>query len=315
MKFKKENKTEIVNSGFGTTASKGIRLFNKNGKPNISIKSDGFFSNKSIYHTIIDLHTFKFIGLTLLSFIVINILFTICYYYISANQINGLQDYSATQKLIHLFFFSVQTFTTVGYGALSPNGISSGIISSIESFTGLLFFALVTGLLYAKFSKPTAFIKFSNHAIIAPFQNGKALMFRIVPYKNTILTNTTVNANVALVIDENGVNKRKFYDLNLEIEKVNSFVLNWTLVHIINEESPLFDIDFSNLENTQIEILVFIKAFDEAYSNQVNARGTYSYHEILNDYKFMPMHHFNEDEQVTVIDINKLSDIEKVALP
>lgn len=143
-------------------------------------------------------------------------------------------------KLMEAFFFSAQTFTTVGYGRISPTGVITSAIAAFQALIGLLSFAVATGLMYGRFSKPTAYLKFSHNAIIAPYKDITALMVRVAPYKNTTLTDAEARLTLGMMIEENGEKKNRFYPMDLEIEKVSALTLSWTIVHPITKTSPLY---------------------------------------------------------------------------
>ncbi len=173
------------------------------------------------------------------------------------------------------FFFSCQTFTTVGYGKISPTGFVTNSLAALEALIGWASFAVVTGLLYGRFSRPKAYIRFSEKAIVAPFHKGNAIMLRLAPFKNTTLTDAEAKVTLGLIVEENGQMVNKFFQLPLEYEKVNSLTLSWTVVHPITETSPFYNFTEEDFKNAQGEILVFIKAFDDMFSNVVVARTSY----------------------------------------
>jgi inward rectifier potassium channel len=311
----KQKQIEVNNTGFGNnTEVIGNRLLLKNGDANAVKSGLGFWERISPFHTLLKMDWLKFIGLTFITFVVINLFFTFLYFLAGIQHLNGLLTGSHSNKLLSVFFFSVQTFTTVGYGHISPNNVATSSISGIEAFSGLLFFALVTGLLYARFSKPNAFVKFSYNAVIAPYQGYTALMLRLSPFKNNQLTDVTVNLRLAMVNEKDGKKRTEFFTPKLEIDSINSLVLSWTIVHPIDAESPLYGLTHEEMNNAKIEVLVFLKGFDETYSTSVVARTSYLYNEIKWGYKFIPMYVRSEDASSTLIDINKLNTMEQVAL-
>ncbi len=231
------------NSGFGTNAnSYGGRFVNKNGTPNIEKKGMNFLRRISWYHTMIDMPNWKFMFILFSFYIIINFIFAILYYAIGIQHLDGI---SQSQNLITQFgqayFFSAQTFTTVGYGHISPTGFLTSSLSAAEALIGLLSFAIATGLFFGRFSKPTAFLKFSHNALISPYKEQKALMIRLVPFKNTNFTDATAKVTLGMSIEENGQKTNKFYSLDLELDRINALSLSWTLVHPMTEESPLYN--------------------------------------------------------------------------
>ncbi len=180
-------KTE-VNTGFGTNStSTGGRFINRDGRPNVIKRGVGILNRYSWYHTMLGMKAGKFLLLLFLIYITVNLFFAGIYYLIGINHLAGVNTGSPWKNFTEVFFFSAQTFTTVGYGRISPTGFMASAVSTFEAFLGLLSFAIATGLFYGRFSRPQAFLKFSSNALIAPFKEGTAFMFRLAPYKNNNL--------------------------------------------------------------------------------------------------------------------------------
>jgi inward rectifier potassium channel len=261
----------------------------------------------SWYHTLLTMPRWKFLLMILSFYVVVNLIFALIYYIAGVENLVGMSAGSETNKFLEAFFFSAQTFTTVGYGHVSPSGFLVSSIAAVEALIGLLSLALATGLLYARFSKPTAYIMFSSNAIIAPFKDGIALMLRIAPYKNTPLTDVEVKLTLGIPIEENGKVANKFFSLDLEYAKVNVLNLSWTIVHPITEDSPLYKFSKEDFENTRGELIVFVKAFDDMYSNTVVSRSSYTFNEVVYGAKFIPMYHRNEEANTTILDLGKIN--------
>ncbi len=225
----------------------------------------------------------------------------------------GMENLSGTlsgthiQKFGEAFFFSCQTFTTVGYGRINPVSFIASSVSSIEALLGLLSFALVTGLLYGRFSKPKAYLKFSENAVLAPYKDITAIMFRVAPFKNNSLADAEAKVTLGMAVEEDGKIVNKFFPLTLEFNTVNSLTLSWTLVHPIDEKSPLYKFTKEDYETIRGEILVFLKAFDDMFSNVVVARTSYIFKEIIIGAKFNPMYKRSEEGNKTVLFLNKLN--------
>ncbi|CAN5699932.1 ion channel [soil metagenome] len=303
------NKAKPVdNTGFGTNSSMyGGRFFKKDGRPNLRKTGIPFLERVSWYHTMLQLPRWKFLLLIFVGYLIINIFFASVYLLIGIDKLSGVIAETYTEKLGEAFFFSAQTFTTVGYGRLSPTGFLMSFIASSEALVGLLSFAVATGLLYGRFSQPQAYLKFSHNAIIAPYKNTIALMFRVAPYKNNNLSDAEVKSTLGMMIEENGKTANKFYPLSLEIDKVNSLSLNWTIVHPINETSPFYGLSKEDLINASAEVLVFLKAFDDSFSNTVMDRASYRYDEIVFGAAFDSMYHRDEKHGTTILDLGLLN--------
>ncbi len=304
-------------TGFGTNSEYSAgRFFNRQtGTANVIKRGVGLLNRHSWYHTMLAMPRGKFLILLLSIYILINIFFAGIYYLIGIEHLAGVHQGSSYKNFTEVFFFSAQTFTTVGYGRISPVGFLASAVSTFEAFLGLLSFALATGLFYGRFSRPQAFLRFSDNALIAPYKEGIALMMRMAPYKNNILSEIQAKVNLAMQVEENGKMANKFYNLDLEISKINSLSLSWTLVHPINEKSPLYNFSYTDMVNANIEALVFVQAFDEVFSNTVIQRYSYIASEIVWGAKFIIMYHPDADKKKTVLQINKLNEFEKVDLP
>jgi len=231
------------------------------------------------------------------------------------DHLGGMVAVSDTEKFEEAFFFSAQTFTTVGYGRINPLGFTASLTASLEALTGLMSFALVTGLLYGRFARPRAYIRYSKNALFVPFRDGVALMFRMVPYTKNYLLNVEVKVTVALKIAEDGQMKNKFFNMPLDIAKATTMTSNWTLVHMINEESPLFGFSKEDMMNAEAELLIFVQGFDESFSNTVVSRASYSYEEFVYGAKFSQMYHSDAGNTITILHLDKLDDYTEAELP
>lgn len=304
-----------TNTGFGTNASSyGGRFVTKGGNANVRKTGIGFLDSISWYHTMLNLPKWKFMMIVVLFYFAVNCFFAALYYINGVEHLKGVEMTTSMDNFGQAFFFSIQTFTTVGYGHISPNGFTASAIAAIEALFGLLSFAIATGLFYGRFSKPKAHILFSENAIIAPYQNGKALMLRVTPYKNAHLTDVEAKITLGLQTDEAGKVANKFYILDLEMQKVNSLNLSWTLVHPITETSPLFGLSESDYQNAIGEFIVYIKSFDDMYSTTVVKRTSYVFSELVYGAKFVPMFSRSEDDNRTILHIDKLNVFEKVSI-
>lgn len=314
-KISSEAKSEL-NTGFGVNADDvGSRFINKKGKANIEAKGVSFLERISWYHSLLGLPRWKFFFFIFIFFIGINLLFAIIYYLSGTENINVTAGLSEPEKFAEAFFFSCQTFTTVGYGRLNPLSTAVGFIASFESLVGVLSLAITTSLLYGRFAKPTAYLKFSGNAIIAPYKNITALMFRVAPFKNTSLIDAEAKVTLGLMLKEDGKAINKFYQLPLEFNVINSLSLSWTIVHPIVEDSPLYRLLKEDYSKITGEILVFIKAFDDMFSSHVVARTSYTFKELVVGAKFQPMYHRSKEGNKTILDLSKLNQYTAVALP
>lgn len=312
--FKRINKKAKAedNTGFGSNANNyGGRFLNKNGNPNVQKIGIGFFDSISWYHTMLKIPRWKFFFIILLFYFIVNLFFATIYSLIGVEHLLGITSTTRLEKFGQAFFFSIQTFTTVGYGHISPSGFATSFVASVEALLGLLSFAIATGLFYGRFSKPKAFLLFSTHAIIAPYKEGRAFMIRMVPHKNANLTDAEAKITLGISTEENGVVANKFYNLNLEIEKISALTLSWTLVHPITEDSPLYGLQQEDFQQATGEFIVFIKAFDDMFSSTVVKRTSYTFDEVVYGAQFVSMFYKNATNSKTILDISRLNEIEK----
>lgn len=304
-------------TGFGVQANQiGGRFVNKDGSFNLRKEGLPLLQRISFYSKLLELSWMQFFWFAILFYLIANIVFTMLYVLAGYDQLQGLLSDTAWGRTKEMFFFSTETFTTVGYGRVNPIGDGAHVIAALESMTGFLSFALLTGLLYGRFSRPLAYISFSQNALISPYKEGTALMFRIVPYKaNHSLTDAKISVNVAFIEQEDNRQVYKFYKLKLERERIDTFTMNWTVVHPIDEESPLLNFGEEDMKIADLEIYVQVSGFDNIFSNIVMHRSSYTYKEIVRGARFKPMYHESPDGATTVLELDKLNDYEKISLP
>jgi len=307
----------IDNTGFAANSNaEGARLTNKDGSTNLRKTGLPFWERISIYHTLIRMNRFFFILCVLLFYSVINLFFACLYYIVGVNHLIGTDgDGSNFYKFMDAFFFSSQTLTTVGYGHVAPSGMLTNTIASVESLAGIISFALVTGLIYGRFARPKAYLLFSDDLLVAPYKDGRGLMLRMATYKNNYLTDAEAVMTAALHVHEDEKTVTRFYPLTLEINKINSLALSWTLVHAITEDSPLYGFSEDDFKESRMELIVAVKAFDDHFSNIVQQRTSYTYHELVYGAKFIPMFQRSADRSSTLLELQKVGAYEKVELP
>lgn len=285
------------------------RMMNQDGSYNI-LRKGGLNNFQDFYKFLLEIKWYWFILFVTFFYILMNLIFTGFYLLIGIEQLEGASELQS--DFFNAFFFSAQTFTTVGYGAISPNGKAADIVAMIEAFVGLLSFALATGLLYGRFSKPSLKISFSNNLILTPYEDGEALMFKIVNMRNNVLLNTKVTT---LFVIDKGIGEEKFnkeyFTLKLETNTVNFFPLTWTLVHKIDDTSPLFDISFTELKRRNSEVIVMVETFDETFGQMIIQKHSYAQEQLLTGVKFDRNFRMNDKGQL-VLHINELNNLTSI---
>lgn len=304
------NGDEFRDLGLGTKVSnQPERMINRDGSFNVERRGLPFFQSLSVYHTLIRISWLQFNILLVLSFLVVNLLFAIVYVVIGPDHLAGSNGTDLLTHFSDAFFFSSQTFTTVGYGRITPEGLLANCIATFESMAGWLYFAMAAGLFYGRFSRPYARIIFSKNAIIAPYRGGTAFEFRIANERDNQLIEVEAQVLLSKLEHSDGQMKRRFYSLTLERTQVTFFPLTWTVVHPIDESSPLFGVTQEQLRESDAEFLILLKAFDDTFSQTVHARSSYKHDEVIIGAKFATIYGTNAQGRTTV-DLHKLHELE-----
>jgi inward rectifier potassium channel len=302
--------------GFGAVVARESRkrLLNRDGSFNVVREGLSYFRSLSPYHYLLTTSWPRFLGMVVLFFLVTNAVFGAAYFACGPGQIAGSSAVTLPAQYLEDFFFSVQTFATIGYGAMYPAGRAANVLVTLESLVGLLGFALATGILFARFSKPTARILFSEQAIIAPYRDITAFELRVANMRRNEMIQ--VEAQVLLTrFRLDGSGNREFLPLKLERDKVVFFPLAWTIVHPIDEASPLYGATPEDLEAWDAEILVLFSGIDETFAQTVHTRSSYKADEIVWGARFTNLFNPPKPDGVLSIDIGRLHDFERTLPP
>jgi inward rectifier potassium channel len=273
----------------------------------------------SIYNSLLTLSWGEFLTLLSLFYIAVNGLFAFLYIAVGGTELVGPWIPGATYTigaLLRAFFFSVETFATIGYGHVAPVGLAANVIMTIESFVGLLSVALVTGIAFARFSRPTAKILYSRNAVIAPFQGILGFMFRCANVRKNQLINVSVRviySRIAQHPEHPNQRVRTFTTLPLEYNTVTFFALSWTVVHPIDQTSPLWGCTLEDLVENDAEFLILLSGTDDTTSQMVHSRTSYKPDEMIWNARFASI--FVESPQfgTTGMNLASIHDIEFVS--
>jgi inward rectifier potassium channel len=308
---KEKNKAkDEAGFGFGSkNFNQHTRFLNKDGTVNIRRLDGDFLRRIDVYHSLITMSWKRFILMVLFGYMIANLIFASLYYWAGPHDFGNLTHKDSLHEFLELFFFSAQTLTTVGYGYIYPKSTLVSAIAAVESMTGLLTFALATGILYGRFSRPQAHIRYTKHCVIAPYEGITGFMFRMANTTQNELIETEVK--VILVKNNLETNQREFLPLTLEIEKISFMALSWTIVHPIDDKSPMFKLTKEDLIKEDAEVMILFKAINDTYSDTVYSRTSYKAHELIENAKFKPLQRTQRGNKVTV-DLRKLDEIEKL---
>jgi len=310
MMAKEKEKKDI---GFGTKNENNFkRALNKDGSFNVKRTDAGIFQSFELYHWLISISWKKFIFVVLLWYTAVNLFFAALYVLIGVDNLTGIDTSSQISKMLDAFFFSSQTLTTLGYGRIAPVGTGASIVAAVESMFGVLSFALVTGLLYGRFARPQSKILYSRHGVIAPYEGISAFMFRMVNQRKSQLIESAVE--VVLSMRSRDGKSRIFETVPLELNRIQFFPLSWTIVHPIDEKSPLFGITKEEFQNSDAEFIIMLKAFDDTFSQTVYSRSSYTVDEIIWGARFVRMFDADKDGS-RLLKMEKLELVETAELP
>jgi inward rectifier potassium channel len=296
--------------GFGTVvaARSRRRLLNRDGTFNVERTGLRFFESISLYHFLLTITWPRFLALAAAGYFATNALFASAFVACGPGALEGPgADGSLPARFAQAFFFSVQTLATIGYGRVSPNGLAANILVAVESLVGLLGFAVVAGIGFARFARPNPQLVFSRSALVAPYRGITAFMFRLANARSSQLVE--VEAKVSLS-RRSSDGRREFHELPLERHRVAFFPLSWTVVHPIDERSPLRDVTAEQLRASGAEFLILLSGYDETSAQTVHVRSSYTAEEVVFGARFRSILDATRQDGVVRLDIRGLSDVE-----
>ena len=290
------------------------RLLNHDGTFNVRRNDLSPFHPYNAYHTLLSLPIPRLLALMAVGYVAMNLLFALLYWLAGPGALAGAA-HTPLARFEDCVFFSVQTLATIGYGRLVPNTRIANVLVALEALVGLLGFAILSALLFARFTRPTAKILFSNNALIAPYRDGWALMFRLVNLRNHDLTEVQAVVSFARWVEANGERRRRrrFDQLALERNAIPLMPLHWVIVHPIGATSPLRGLTEESLAAGDPEFICLISADDETFAQRVHAKTSYDKRDIVWGARFRDMYLADVDH--IAIDLTRLSDIEPIDAP
>ena len=299
---------KIKDPGFGYKGTQNAKnIINKDGSSNV-VHLNKRKSLDDLYSYFIEISWVKFFLLILLVYTLINVFFGLIYTLVGIEEITKSTGYFFSDFL-NGFFFSAQTLTTVGYGGIAPHGISSNLIAAFEAMIGLLSFSFITGLLYGRFSKPKAAIKFSENIILREFKGERAIMFRLMNSRKTVMIEPKIK--VTLSITDDVTEEKKFYNLKLERDAIMYLPTVWTIVHEIDEKSPLYNLNNVEIAKLNAELFLLLQYHEESFAQNVYQIYSYNFEEMKVDVKYKSSFNFDKNG-FTILDHSALSEVERM---
>jgi inward rectifier potassium channel len=304
--------TESSDLGFGgVVASRSRqRLLNPDGSFNVRRTGLRFFESISLYHFLLTVTWPRFLLLAAAGYVAINAVFAAAFVACGPDALRGPGgDGSLGARFAQAFFFSVQTLATIGYGTVSPSGLAANSLVALESLVGLLGFAVVAGIGFARFARPTTQVVFSRVAVVAPYQGITGWMYRIANARSGQLVEVEAKVSMSWRGPDG---KRAFDELALERHRVAFFPLSWTIVHPIDAASPLHGWTAAQLRASDAEFLILLSGYDETSAQTVHVRSSYRADEVVFDAKFRSILDTDARDGVVRLDIRGIHDIERV---
>jgi len=310
-----EQREEKGDLGLGRIVSntRGRRLLNPDGSFNVVRDGLPWHQVYSAYHDALTTTWPRFLAWTAVIYLGINLVFASFFLLLGPDVLAGPGVAMLGGRVWRAFFFSVQTFATIGYGSIIANGVFSNLVVTVEAFTGLLAQALITGLLFARFARPTMALRYTSIALIAPFQGGQAFMFRVANMRRNELIDIDAKVSFSILDDGDKDPTRRFHALELERRSVNFLPLSWTLVHPITPGSPLWGLTAADLERRDAEVLVLMQGTDDTFATRVASRRSYRSEDIVWGAKFASVFTAGRADGRLAIDMARLDQYERVA--
>ena len=288
------------------------RLLNHDGSFNVRRSTLGPLHPYNAYHSLLSLSVRRLLALVAAVYLATNLVFAALYWLSGPAALSGASA-SPIARFEDCFFFSVQTLATIGYGRLVPNTRTANALVAVEALVGLLGFAVLSGLLFARFTRPTAKIEFSNNALVAPYGKGWALMFRLANLRNHDLTDVHAVISFARWAEHNGIRRRRFDQLSLERDAIIFMPLHWVVVHPITETSPFYGFTKDTLIAADPEIVCLVSGHDETFAQTVHAKTSYTKDDIAWGARFRDMYLADPDH--VTIDLSRLHQFDPVDPP
>jgi inward rectifier potassium channel len=259
------------------------------------------------YHSVLIMPWWVFFAALAGSFVLINAIFAVAFMFDAQAFTNGKPP-----TFWDAFLFSVQTIGSLSYTVSVPHSFYANVLVSIEAFVGIVYMGVTTAILFARFSRPYARVVFSRVALITPFDGVPTLMFRAANQRGNQVLDAGVNVTLARQMTSlEGIVMRRFEELSLMRSRTSLFALSWTIMHKIDETSPLFGLSFEQIRDNQMEIVALLSGRDDTLADTIYARHAYQPDHIVWNHRFVDVLSMTQ-QGMRVVDLNKFHDTEPI---
>jgi inward rectifier potassium channel len=299
--------------GFGRVVAQQVRgrFLSHDGEPNSHKYGLGSQRLEHFYLAALNAPFAVFAAWALGTLLLLNGFFTLAYLALGPGAIHGGDILGLDDPFLRTFSFSVAEFTTSSPGPMYAVGPTAHWLAVFESFFGPFTLVGTAGLLIARLTRPRMRLRFSDSAVVAPYEGGRGLMFRFVNTRPSELSDVQMRVSLSLFEESDGKRERNFYPLALERDSVDLFTLHWTVVHPINADSPMRGMTPDKLRDAQAEVLILVNAHEENFSTRVTARASYLWDEIRWDAKFANVFASSPDGAIA-IDVDRLDRLDRL---
>ncbi|HKS05651.1 MAG TPA: hypothetical protein VJR92_04990 [Gemmatimonadaceae bacterium] len=305
---------EPYDLGFGRVGAQNVRgrFLRQDGTPNSRKYGLGSQWGARFYLAALNATWAQFLGWMFGGILLANGMFALAYRTMGTGAIAGAESLGIDDPFLRALAFSVGLFTTTGTGAMHAVGNAANWLAIGESIVGPFSLVACSGLLIARLTRPRVRIRFSESAVIAPYEGGRGLMFRMVNVQPGEMSGVTVRVNlVRYETNAAGKRERAFHPLELEMDSVEFFNLHWTVVHPITSTSPLRGVTPESLHADETEILIHVNALEETFSTRVTSRTSYRWDEVRWDVKWANIFAHGPDG-IVAIDVDRLNRTERL---
>ena len=291
------------------------RLLRPDGTFNVRRVGLGVFRSHRLYHDLVEMSWPAFTAVLALVYVGFSAAFGLGFWALGPGALDAPAADAGGTGFLRAFYFSVQTFATIGYGRIAPVSHGAQMLVAAEAFLGIFYAALATGVTFARVARPSADVVFSRSVLVAPYRGGRGLMFRLANARRGELSDVAVEVTFSILRDDPATGRRvRRYDaLDLERRRVTFFPLTWTVVHPLDLGSPLWGLTDADLRAGDAETVVRLTALDETTMQSVTARTSYRADDVVWNARFRDL--FDRSGDVLTVDVSRLDETDPAEMP